>query len=850
MLSTGKKIGLAIGLFITLSPVLNFSAIAASGPLMASEATSNSIDLSWTAPGDDGSSGAASQYDIRYSLSAITESNWDQATQVVGEPVPQSAGSQESFTVTALQPNTTYYFAIKAADEVPNWSVLSNVISKTTLPEQDPPANIANLSVSNPTQSSLDLSWTAPGDDGSSGTAAEYDIRYSTSTITDANWDAATQVTGEPAPQLAGSAESMTISGLNANTTYYFAIKTADEVPNWSGLSNIASGATSEEPQPPDPPVLASPSNNAIDIVLPVTLDWNDMAGVDQYELQVDDDFNFSSPVLDSNLSQSESVVSGLNDNTTYFWRVRAHNSVGWGAWCSAYSFTTECPLPNIPTLATPADGESNITLPINFDWSDISGATGYHIQVDDQSNFADPEISVSTSSSQYSSSALSEEITYYWRVRANNDCGSGAWSAVRSFGTSDLTNPDPVADLDAAPGENNGEVTLTWTATGDDGTVGTASEYDIRYALNTITSSNWSSATQVSGESSPQTSGSAESFTVTGLSPSINYFFAIRVIDESGNQSDISNSPNAVATDKTPPASINDLSAETGDDDGQINLSWTTPGDDGMEGIASAYLIRYSKEILTESNWASADIYEAYIPPLQPGQTQYVSLQGLDAGEIYYIGVKAYDECANCTPLSNVEECESGFDFSLDIGDEVIATISPSDGALLHSAKPLLTVANVDNQEGNMYYFEIARDSFFIDLVAVSPPIPQQGGDITQWHVSQKLESDSKYYWRAKANDNPYCATLSFAVEAHPHVYPNPYRPSETLAVTFADIPDGSQVVLMSVSGSTVKYWADVQGSSLTWDGTNDSGNRVSPGTYLWFVENSDIKGKIVVLN
>ncbi|HEX76816.1 MAG TPA: hypothetical protein G4O03_00120 [Dehalococcoidia bacterium] len=116
---------------------------------------------------------------------------------------------------------------------------LSPAITDTTSP-----AAITDLATSNPTCDSITLTWTAPGDDADTGTASQYDIRYSTSTITDANWDAATQCAGEPSPQAAGSSESFTVTELSRGTTYYFAIKTADEVSNWSGLSNVASGTT------------------------------------------------------------------------------------------------------------------------------------------------------------------------------------------------------------------------------------------------------------------------------------------------------------------------------------------------------------------------------------------------------------------------------------------------------------------------------------------------------------------------------------------------------------------------------------------------------------------------------
>jgi hypothetical protein len=78
------------------------------------------------------------------------------------------------------------------------------------------------------------LHWTAPGDDGTAGTAAQYDVRHSTSNITVANYGSATQATGEPTPKAAGQAEQFVISNLAANTTYYFAVKTADEAANWS----------------------------------------------------------------------------------------------------------------------------------------------------------------------------------------------------------------------------------------------------------------------------------------------------------------------------------------------------------------------------------------------------------------------------------------------------------------------------------------------------------------------------------------------------------------------------------------------------------------------------------------
>ena len=130
--------------------VLVVAACAAIPSVASAQAvTPTSVRLTWTTPGDDSLSGTASQFDVRYSTSAITAANFNNATRWTATPAPAAPGTGQSVTVTGLTPNTTYWFAIKTADEVPNWSAISNVISRTTLPAPDTirPAAITNLGV-------------------------------------------------------------------------------------------------------------------------------------------------------------------------------------------------------------------------------------------------------------------------------------------------------------------------------------------------------------------------------------------------------------------------------------------------------------------------------------------------------------------------------------------------------------------------------------------------------------------------------------------------------------------------------------------------------------------------------
>ena len=102
--------------------------------LSASSTVAADATLTWTAPGNDSTIGQATTYDIRYSVAFITDANWAQATHALDPPAPKPAGTLESFTVSNLQPATTYYFAIKTADAKPNWSALSNIAVKSTCP--------------------------------------------------------------------------------------------------------------------------------------------------------------------------------------------------------------------------------------------------------------------------------------------------------------------------------------------------------------------------------------------------------------------------------------------------------------------------------------------------------------------------------------------------------------------------------------------------------------------------------------------------------------------------------------------------------------------------------------------
>jgi hypothetical protein len=194
---------------------------------------------------------------------------------------------------------------------------------------------------------------------------------------------------------------------------------------------------------PPGVATLSTPANGATGVALAPVLDWSDVAGATSYEVQVATDSAFTNVVRSaSSLSGSSwNVTPALASNTPYFWRVRAVNTCASGGFSAAFSFTTTtqtCQPAAAPTLLSPADTAGGVALSPVLDWSDVTGATSYEVQVATDSTFATVVRSATAlgTSTWTVTPALSADSRYYWRARAVDGCGAGSYSAPFSFNT------------------------------------------------------------------------------------------------------------------------------------------------------------------------------------------------------------------------------------------------------------------------------------------------------------------------------------------------------------------------------------------------------------------------------
>ena len=227
-------------------------------------------------------------------------------------------------------------------------------------PDTIPPADITTLSADSLEPTRVFISWTITGDDEFDGIASVCDLRYFDSPITDANWDICTPVSGVPVPETSGTVQGMWVEGLVPAGIYYFACKVGDEVPNWSGLSNVVEVILPEVPDTIPP----SAFDFDVDAVTcsTATISWfapgdDDTNGIaDHYEFRYADfeldSANFTTGILIEDVpapaaygtEQSVDIVD-LEENIHYWIAGYAFDDVGNASPLAVVDFTTDtCP--------------------------------------------------------------------------------------------------------------------------------------------------------------------------------------------------------------------------------------------------------------------------------------------------------------------------------------------------------------------------------------------------------------------------------------------------------------------------------------------------------------------------
>jgi len=187
----------------------------------------------------------------------------------------------------------------------------------------------------------------------------------------------------------------------------------------------------------PAVPILNTPITNSTLNTLTPYLTWYASGGAVNYTVQVSSNSSFST-IADSNttINTGYYVPSGkLVNGQTYYWRVKANNSMGSSEWSTVWNFTLQYILP-APNLVYPTNSSIVYTTTPTFDWDTVLGASNCHIQVSSVSNFSTLIDSFTTVNSFYKIpiGKLQNNQTYFWRVKARSGVTESPWSGIWYF--------------------------------------------------------------------------------------------------------------------------------------------------------------------------------------------------------------------------------------------------------------------------------------------------------------------------------------------------------------------------------------------------------------------------------
>ncbi len=183
---------------------------------------------------------------------------------------------------------------------------------------------------------------------------------------------------------------------------------------------------------------LLAPNNHSVNLPIVDTLKWSKVQNATLYKIQIATDSLFTSLVLnDANVPDTIRIVTGLLNNTKYFWRVQSINPAGSSNYSDCFNFITIVPFPNAPTLYSPGDNQVNVLNYGILKWFREPNTTGYHLEISEDNLFTSAVIiDTVLTDTLYHFDKLKLFTKYFWRVKSFNIAGTSINSNVFSFKT------------------------------------------------------------------------------------------------------------------------------------------------------------------------------------------------------------------------------------------------------------------------------------------------------------------------------------------------------------------------------------------------------------------------------
>ena len=365
--------------------------------------------------------------------------------------------------------------------------------------------------------------------------------------------------------------------------------------------------ATDFDPNAPLPPAAPTVTMTYSDSGKP-KLTWKAVSGATSYRVFRSESRGSGYSLLGTTTATSY-TNTGAAVGKTYYYRVKAVNSVGTSGYSNIVSGKAKTAAPAAPsvTIGNSSTGKPQLT------WNAVSGAVKYEVYRSTRQNSGYSLLGTTTSTS-YVNTGASTGTTYYYRVKAVNR--NGMASGYSNIVSGKAKAAAPAAPSVTAGNSSTGKPRLTWKA------VSGAVSYRI-----------YRSESRGTGYSLLGTTSST-SYVNTGAAAGKTYYYRVKAVNRDGMASAYSNIVSGKAKAAVPAApSVTAGNSSTG----KPRLTWKA-----VSGAVSYRIYR------SESRGTGYSLLGT------TSSTSYVNT-GAAAGKTYYYRVKAVNRDGMASAYSNI---------------------------------------------------------------------------------------------------------------------------------------------------------------------------------------------------